>query len=122
MREAVFAELAGSDQPVSAYQIADNLTAARGKTVAPNSVYRILDVFVEANIALRIESSRAYIANSHPGHGSDCAVLVCEECGGVSHVDDEALSDAVQALAARRGFEPHRPVLEIRGICQDCAS
>jgi len=121
MREAVFTQLARHEQPVSAYDIADELTTSRGKRVAPNSVYRILDLFVAHNVAVRIESSRAYVASTHPGLRHDCVFLVCEECGGVAHIDDDEMSRSIQALALRVGFQPHRPVLEIRGVCEDCA-
>jgi Fur family zinc uptake transcriptional regulator len=40
---------------------------ARGKRVAANSVYRILDLFVRTNLANRVESANAYLANTHPG-------------------------------------------------------
>ncbi|MEE4315657.1 MAG: transcriptional repressor [Erythrobacter sp.] len=121
MREAVFAELARHDRPVSAYDIADNLSAARGKRVAPNSVYRILDVFVANNLAMRVESANAYLANTHPGCAHDCIFLVCDECGEAAHVDDEDVSRAVRAIAADRQFRAQRPVLEIRGLCKACA-
>lgn len=121
MREAVFGELARHDRPVSAYDIADNLSAARGKRVAPNSVYRILDVFVANNLAMRVESANAYLANSHPGSAHDCIFLVCDECGEAAHVDDEDVSRAVRAIAAGRSFKAVRPVLEIRGLCKACA-
>lgn len=121
MREAVFAELARHDRPVSAYDIADNLSAARGKRVAPNSVYRILDVFVTNNLAMRVESANAFLANTHPGCAHDCIFLVCDECGEAAHVDDEGVSRSVRAIAADRGFKAERPVLEIRGLCKACA-
>jgi Fur family zinc uptake transcriptional regulator len=121
MRESVFAELARHDRPVSAYDIADNLSAERGKRVAPNSVYRILDLFVANNLAMRVESSNAYLANSHPGCEHDCIFLVCDECGEATHIDDEGVSRAVRTLAADRSFRPERPVLEIRGLCVACA-
>ncbi len=120
MREAVFAELARHGRPVSAYDIADNLSAARGKRVAPNSVYRILDVFVAGNLAMRVESANAYLANAHPGCAHDCIFLVCDECGEAAHVDDEEVSRAVRAIAAARAFKAVRPVLEIRGLCKGC--
>jgi len=121
MRETVFAELAKHERPVSAYDIADNLSAARGKRVAPNSIYRILDLFVAKNLAMRVESSNAYLANSHPECEHDCIFLVCDECGEAKHVDDEAVSRSVRQLAASRNFRAERPVLEIRGLCQMCA-
>jgi Fur family zinc uptake transcriptional regulator len=121
MREAVFGELARHERPVSAYDIADNLSAARGKRVAPNSVYRILDVFVANNLAMRVESANAYLANTHPGCAHDCIFLVCDECGEAAHIDDEEVSRAVRAIAAARDFKAERPVLEIRGLCKACA-
>ncbi|TRD11270.1 transcriptional repressor [Erythrobacter insulae] len=121
MRETVFSELSKHDRPVSAYDIADNLSAARGKRVAPNSVYRILDLFVTNNLALRVESSNAYLANTHPGCEHDCIFLVCDECGDATHIDDEEVSRTVRSLAAAKNFKPERPVLEIRGLCQACA-
>ncbi|WP_427966308.1 Fur family transcriptional regulator [Altererythrobacter sp.] len=121
MRESVFAELARHDRPVSAYDIADNLSAARGKRVAPNSVYRILDLFVANNLAMRVESANAFLANSHPGCQHDCIFLVCDECGEATHVDDDEISRKVRAIALERGFKPERPVIEIRGLCKACA-
>ena len=120
MRESVFTELARHERPVSAYDIADNLSAARGKRVAPNSVYRILDLFVTNNLALRVESSNAFLANTHPGCEHDCIFLVCDECGEATHIDDENVSRTVRGLASDRGFKPERPVLEIRGLCAAC--
>ena len=121
MREAVFVELASHDRPASAYDIADNLSKARGKRVAPNSIYRILDLFVANNLALRVESSNAFLANTHPGCEHDCIFLVCDECGDADHVDDEEISSKVRDLAETRGFKAERPVIEIRGLCKGCA-
>lgn len=120
MREAVFAELARHECPVSAYDIADNLSRERGKRVAPNSVYRILDLFVVNNLALRVESANAYLANTHPGCEHDCIFLVCDECGEATHVDDDDVSRRVRELAKSRAFQARRPVIEIRGVCSSC--
>lgn len=120
MREAVFAELARHERPVSAYDIADNLSRDRGKRVAPNSVYRILDLFVANNLALRVESANAFLANTHPGCEHDCIFMVCDECGEATHVDDDEISRRVRALAKAREFQARRPVIEIRGLCSSC--
>ena len=120
MREDVFAELAKHERPASAYDIADNLSAARGKRVAPNSVYRILDLFVTNNLALRVESANAFLANTHPGCEHDCIFLVCDECGEATHVDNDEVSRTVRGIAEQRDFKPERPVIEIRGLCAQC--
>lgn len=120
LRADVFTALAGLDRPVSAYDIADALTAKRGKRVAPNTVYRILDLFVTRNLALRIESANAFIANSHPGCLHDCIFLVCNSCGGTTHVDEDTITQSVRSVAAARDFSASRPIIEVRGTCASC--
>lgn len=121
MRALVFAELAKHERPISAYDIADNLSQTRGKRVAPNSIYRILEIFVATNLAMRIESANAFLANHHPGCTHDCIFLVCDLCEQATHIDDDNVSSSVRAIAASRNFRPERPVIEIRGVCHNCA-
>jgi Fur family zinc uptake transcriptional regulator len=120
MRAAIFDALASEDKPASAYDIADAVSKARGKRVAPNSVYRILDLFVANNIAMRVESANAYIANAHPGCMHDCIFLVCDNCKQVRHIDDDPISKSIRSAAEHAGFQPERPVIEVRGKCADC--
>ena len=121
MRAAVFGALTAVERPVSAYDIADTVSKARGKRVAPNSVYRILDLFVSNNIAMRVESANAYIANPHPGCQHDCIFLICDCCGKAVHIDDDALTGALVGAARAAGFADVRPVVELRGNCSDCS-
>jgi Fur family transcriptional regulator, zinc uptake regulator len=120
MRAQVFAAIASLGQPSSAYDIADLVSKSRGRRVAPNSVYRILDLFVANNLVSRVESANAFVANSHPGCLHDCVFLICDDCGTTTHVDDDALSKSVRSTAAKAGFAAQRPVLEVRGLCEDC--
>ena len=120
MRAQVFAAIASLGQPTSAYDIADLVSKSRGRRVAPNSVYRILDLFVANNLVSRVESANAFVANSHPGCLHDCVFLICDDCGTTTHVDDDALSKSVRATAAKAGFTAQRPVLEVRGLCGEC--
>ncbi|MDF0543119.1 transcriptional repressor [Sphingobium sp. H39-3-25] len=122
MRAAIFEALASEDKPTSAYDIADVVSKARGKRVAPNSVYRILDLFVQSNLAMRVESANAYIANAHPGCLHDCIFLVCRRCGEATHVDDDAVTGEVRQVAAHEGFTAERPVIEVLGTCAKCAA
>jgi Fur family zinc uptake transcriptional regulator len=120
MRADIFAVLATFEKPASAYDIADLVSQRRGKRVAPNSVYRILDLFVATNLARRVESANAYLANSHPGCLHDCIFLICDTCGGATHIDNDKLSNNVRDAAAAAGFANVRPVIEVRGKCADC--
>lgn len=122
MRAAVFHALASFDRPASAYDIAEKVSQNEGRRVAANSVYRILDLFVGANLARRVESANAYIANDHPGCLHDCIFLICDNCGQATHIDDDALSGGVREAARKAGFSADRPVIEVRGRCGECES
>ena len=120
MRGDVYDALASKDRPTSAYDIAEAVSKTRAKRVAANSVYRILDLFVGANLARRVESSNAYIANAHPDCLHDCIFLVCDSCGQTTHLDDDRITKGVRSAAEAAGFSPVRPVIEVRGKCADC--
>jgi len=120
MRAAVFDALASFDRPASAYDIAEKVSQDQGRRVAANSVYRILDLFVGSNLARRVESANAYVANDHPDCLHDCIFLICDACGQAKHIDDDSLSGGVRDAARKAGFNPARPVIEVHGRCGDC--
>jgi Fur family transcriptional regulator, zinc uptake regulator len=120
LRATVFTALAEFDRPVSAYDVTDAVSVATGRRIAANSVYRILDLFVANNVASRVESANAFIANAHPDCPHDCIFLVCDRCGGATHVDDDRITGDVRSAAQAAGFTPVRPVIEVRGFCGNC--
>lgn len=120
MREAVFEALASFDKPASAYDIAEAVSKAQERRVAANSVYRILDLFVGANLARRVESANAYVANAHPDCLHDCIFLICDSCGHAVHIDNDRLTDGVRDAAKGAGFTETRPMIEVRGTCGEC--
>lgn len=120
MRSAVFDALAAFDRPASAYDIAEAVSGSQGRRIAANSVYRILDLFVGANLARRVESSNAYVANQHPDCLHDCIFLICDDCGQAVHIDDDKVAGGIREAAAGAGFSAKRPVIEVRGTCGDC--
>jgi Fur family zinc uptake transcriptional regulator len=120
MRAAVFDALANFDKPASAYDVAEEVSRSQGRRVAANSVYRILDLFVGANLARRVESANAYVANRHPACLHDCIFLICDRCGQALHIDDDKLTSGVRDAAKKAGFSAPRPVIEVRGTCGEC--
>ena len=120
MRASVFDALASFVRPASAYDIAEAVSKKQDRRVAANSVYRILDLFVGANLARRVESANAYVANAHPDCLHDCIFLICDNCGQAVHIDDDNLSGGVRKAASAAGFSAQRPVIEVRGTCGDC--
>ena len=118
---------AGSDHPgrkhgpLGAYAIIDQLSRREGKPVAPPTVYRTLDFFLEHGFVYKIESRNAYAPCEHLGHAHHGALLLCEKCGRSDEIEDAKLDRLLQEAAARAGFAPHRQMVELVGLCRDCA-
>src|SRR5438552_15378437 len=111
MRAAVFDALAAFSKPASAYDVAEEVSKAQGRRVAANSVYRILDLFVGANLARRVESANAYVANQHPACLHDCIFLICDNCWQAVHIDDYSLTCGVRKAAKSAGLSAPRLVI-----------
>ena len=122
MRAEVFDDAVRDTRPLRGYDIARHLSKQRGSRVAPNSVYRILDIFVRGNLANRIESANAFLVNSHPGCRHDCIFLICDDCGAADHIDDDRVTGALREAGRDAGYSDVRPVIELRGLCAECSS
>lgn len=120
LRRRVLEELAESHAPIGAYEIVDRLKEA-GESTPAMSVYRALDFLVGEGLAHRIESRNAFLACSH-GHDAEEVVvfLLCEKCSVVAEVTSGDVGRALAKAAAGIGFEARTPVLEIKGLCEQC--
>lgn len=118
-REAVLRQVACCPQPLGAYDIAARLSGELGKAVAPNSVYRVLDVLIACNVVRRVESKQAYCL-ADPSVGSGSILLMCEHCGTVESVEASGIEEAVNLQTKAAHFRTVRKVIEITGICQSC--
>ena len=87
--------------------------------MTPSTVYRTLDVLVEAGLALRTDlgGDRVFYepAHEHPHHH-----LVCERCGAVRHVHDDALGDLRTRVEASSGYTLAPREITLFGTCPDC--
>jgi Fur family zinc uptake transcriptional regulator len=121
-RRSVLAALLQSHVPASAYDVIDRLADESGHRPAPVTVYRALEFLVEHRFAHRIESRNAYVACDR---GDDCEpgatlFLICDTCGAAAEASSDALGGLIAREAKARGFQPRRPVLEVRGLCARC--
>lgn len=117
----VFGALSRAEGPLSAYTILDQLRDDGFR--APLQVYRALDKLVETGMVHRLESLNAFVACRHPGCDSHetIAFAICETCGKVTEISDEALETRLRALAVTDGFTVRKAVVELRGVCAGCA-
>jgi Fur family zinc uptake transcriptional regulator len=121
IRRQALEALHADHRPVGAYDLADRISPAGGRRLAPISIYRALDFLVEQGFVHRLSSRNAYVACLH-GHGAGdvVAFLICETCGGVDEDSSPVLKKAVAAMTAGRQFLPLHQVVEIVGRCEHC--
>lgn len=120
LREAVLGVLTGSHKALGAYEIIDRMNE-QGRRLAPISVYRIIDVLVEAGLVHRLESKNAYFAClSRHENASSMVVLLCEACNRVAEAEAPEAWGAIKAITHDTGFSVSATVLEIQGQCPDC--
>ena len=122
LRLSILAILGESPAPLGAYAIIDALSKREGKPIAPPTVYRTLDFFLEHGFVYKIESRNAYAPCEHLGHAHHGALLLCEKCGRSDEIEDVKLDRLLQEAAARAGFSPHRQMVELVGLCRDCTA
>ena len=121
-RRQVLTILSESSAPSGAYAIIDQLSRLEGKPIAPPTVYRTLDFFLDHGFVYKIESRNAYAPCEHLGHAHHGVLLLCDKCGRSDEIEDMGLDRLLQATAARAGFAPHRQMVELVGLCRDCAA
>jgi Fur family transcriptional regulator, zinc uptake regulator len=122
LRRQVLAILAESPGPLGAYAIIDQLSRREKKPIAPPTVYRTLEFFLDHGFVYKIESRNAYAPCEHLGHAHHGALLLCEKCGRSDEIEDLGLDRLLQEAAKRAGFAPHRQMVELVGLCRNCAA
>jgi Fur family zinc uptake transcriptional regulator len=120
LREAVLRVLTASHKALGAYDMIERLNE-QGRRLAPISVYRIIDVLVEAGLVHRLESRNAYFAClSRHEDSASMVVLLCEACNRVAEAEAPAAWGAIKAITQDTGFAVSATILEIQGQCPDC--
>lgn len=120
-RLGAYAELLASKRALTAYELIAELEKRQGRKIAPLTVYRHLDFLTRVGLVHRIESTQSYLPCEHPDHQHECRYLLCSDCGGVEELHSEPLEVLLGKLASKRGFKPAKAVVEISGLCADCA-
>ncbi|MBX9925568.1 MAG: transcriptional repressor [Hyphomicrobiaceae bacterium] len=121
LRAQVFGEIAASHRAIGAYDIIDRL-ARQGTRVAPISVYRAIDVLLDAGVVHRLESRNAFFA-CHTSHTAQrqYVALACTGCGVVAEVEAEGVFDAIDRAAQEARFAPGARMVEVAGLCGHCS-
>lgn len=122
-REAIMAFFAERDTHISA----ENLYLAlkqRGEQLSLSTVYLNLNALKEAGLIRELEGvagEALYDSNVSPHYH-----LVCQRCGAIADLPQEALGSAAlgrhlkEQAEAYSGWRVEEPKLMLRGICRDC--
>ena len=106
------------DRHLSARDVTDRVRA-KVPSVTPSTVYRTLDVLVEAGLVLRTDlgEDRVFYEPAHEHHHHH---LVCERCGAVRHVHDSELGDLRARVEASSGYALAPREITLFGTCPAC--
>jgi Fur family zinc uptake transcriptional regulator len=113
--------LAKSKTPMTAYDIIPLLSKKQEHSVAPTTVYRALKHLSKHGVVTRIESKNAYVLCQHPHESHDCLFFICRTCGAATEAPDNKISKLLRHEAEELDFDVNRQILEIVGLCKDCA-
>jgi Fur family zinc uptake transcriptional regulator len=120
LRRQVYAALVASERPLGAYELLDTLAPERGR-MPPTTVYRALEFLVAHGFVHRIESKNAFVACCEVGVPHRSQFLMCDGCGATVEIPGDELADRLSHSAPAHGFEVHRQVIELSGLCARCA-
>ncbi|MGE4480913.1 Fur family transcriptional regulator [Acidocella sp.] len=122
LRRDVLDLILQAGMPVTAYQLLDRLKPLR-KSAVPPTIYRTLEFLLENKLIHKIERLNAFVPCAEADHDhADAQFLICKSCGGVTEIEDHAVSEALAKAAARHGFTTCRAVVEVDGFCAACAA
>ncbi len=120
-RLVAYAEILNSGGPISAYELIARLEQKEQRKIAPPTVYRHLDFLMRVGLVHRLESTQSFVACEHPGHEHASQYLLCTECGSADELESGELEQLLAQAADQHGFQPDKSVVEITGVCGDCA-
>jgi Fur family zinc uptake transcriptional regulator len=121
LRADVLEQIVASTGPIKAYDLVARLSSRRGMPVAPMVVYRALHFLTRNGFVQRLESVNAFVARLHPLSDRASPYLVCDSCGSAVEVADDDVATRIEAIARASGFTPRRQMLEVGGLCRNCA-
>lgn len=107
-------------RPVKAYDVLTELSQ-EDASAQPPTVYRTLEFLLEHRLIHRVETVNAYVGCAHPNEKHHCNFLICTQCEQVEEWCAPTLAESMKKLVRRRGFFPEHQVVEILGVCRECA-
>ncbi|OEF25178.1 zinc uptake transcriptional repressor Zur [Vibrio rumoiensis] len=108
----------------SAYDLLDKLKQTEPQAKPP-TVYRALEFLLEQGFIHRVESTNSFVSCCFfDEHGSEhkhfSHLLICDQCGDVSELQDDNLVALLTKNIDEHGFTLTNHVIETHGTCKNC--
>lgn len=120
-RLALFEEIFVQHEHIDAERLRVALEQ-RGVPVSRATVYRNLDLLVQAGFVRRTRLGHDRLLFEHVHGGQDHDHLVCTVCGRVAEFVSPGIAALQAEICRAHGFVAARHALEIFGLCNGCAS
>lgn len=120
-REVILEAFLDTDAHVSVDELCDAIKA-RHPEIGPATVYRCMNLFVDAGIAKdgRFNEGRVRFEPAvdvdHHDH------LICNVCGDIQEFEDPRIERLQEEIASQRGFSVKFHRMEMYGVCPKCQS
>ncbi|MFT3983091.1 MAG: transcriptional repressor [Lachnospiraceae bacterium] len=119
-RESVLSVLENSDKPLSAVNICSQIEKSGGAAWM-STVYRVLELFVEKGIAIKINVMNSEMAMYELNRFKHKHYAVCVNCRKIIAMDNCPMEKFIPKLEDEN-FQVLGHNLEIFGLCKDCRS
>jgi Fur family zinc uptake transcriptional regulator len=120
-QQVVLKALAGSEVPLSAYDILDLEQVRDQGLKAPLTIYRALDKLRALQLVHRIESLNAFVACDHGPHSEPVGFMSCDQCRKTIELPVGACEQVLRSSAKANGFTLDKITVEVSGRCTSCA-
>ncbi len=118
-REVIAMALFESGQHLSVEEVATRLRA-KGEHVGMATVYRTLNLLVEAGLAHEHDFGEGFKRYEHRAGEARHDHQICTDCGKVVEFARGALDEIQREIAEEAGFAPQTRRFEIYGLCPEC--
>lgn len=120
-KEAVREALAASGRFISAQALHATLSE-RGTKIGLATVYRALSALAETGEADSLQSGGGEALYRLCGTEAHHHHLICRSCGRAEEIRDEPVERWAAEVAAAHGYADPRHLLDVFGLCPDCAA
>ena len=94
------------------------------ESLAPTTVYRILDFLASENLVHKLHVTNKYVACSHIScnHAHEVPqFLICDQCASVKEIGiKKSIIEELRQQVEDAAFFLQSPQLELHCLCQDC--